>query len=169
MNQRTYEGTYRGVGNGFGDDRDLEPNEERDEDRREAQDAAEELAERFEKVGRYIDAGVVRALLGHCVDMNGVIARLRAKLPKKQTVKTSGGQDRASASGSISSKAPASKPASFTQHLTGHKHDYDQDGVCQKFLGNGTICQAKRIRQSKKSRQVTIPGTDGAKAGEVTP
>jgi hypothetical protein len=155
----------------FGDDKDLEPNEERDNDRREAQDAAEQLAEKMEAAGRYIDAGVVRALLGHCVDMNTVVIRLRAKLPaskNRQTVKTSGGRDRASASGSIASKAPASKSGLFTQHLTGHKHDYDAGGVCRKTLTNGTTCSAVRQRQSKKSRQLPL-GTDGAKPGEATP
>ena len=163
---------------GYGDDRDLEPNEQRDKDRRDAQDQVDQIAESLEQEGRYIDAGVIRALAGHCADMVTVIHRLRSKLqqlaPKKPgKVKTSGGKDHASARGTISSGGKAVHGTGVsTFSSTGHKHKYNADGVCTALSwvgGVGKKCEARRQRAARKPKQTTIPGVDNGKPGEATP
>lgn len=148
----------------FGDDRDLEENAARDRDRRDTMDSAENIVDGLNRDGRRLDAACIGALLEHCRDLVEENQRLRAlKGAKGGRAKDSGGKDRATASGTIN--------GSKGSGVGVHKHDYGADGRCKKTVNGGFICTATRQRQSKKSRQTTIPGTDGggAKTSEASP
>lgn len=136
----------------------------------------EALIEQLESQGRHVAADLVDSLVRDLQVARNRIAYLEAAAAKKRPgkVKTSGGRDYASARGTINSGGKAVNDATgraFTPARADHKHDYNAEGICRRFTAAGVLCGAKRQRQSKKSRQTTIPGTDnGAKpASEVTP
>jgi hypothetical protein len=132
-----------------------------------ARKQVEALVEQLREEGRQVAADLVDDLIMNLDSARGRIAALTAK-PKRQTVKTSGGKDRASASGLIKTK-----PGAWAPPAAAHKHSYDDVGTCtapvvfRNSLGvmlRTEPCPAKRQRAARKAKQTTIPGVDGAKA-----